>query len=128
MGTPAGLGLMPDGLRLLLDEHYPANVAERLVARGVDAAAVQNSDLAGADDATVLRAAVADRRVVVTEDVNTFAEAIRHVPGHCGVVFVHPKRWPRNAAGMRRIEDALVALAEQPAHGLGKHPVVHWLT
>jgi len=114
-------------MRLLLDEHYPARLAIRLVDRGVDAAAVQNSDLAGVDDATVLRSAVADRRVVITEDVNTFSEAISQVPDHCGVVFVHPRRWPRTGPGLTRIEDALVILVEQPIPGLGEYPVVHWL-
>ena len=118
---------MPLTLRLLLDEHYPARLADELTALGVDATAVQHSPLQGADDATVLAAAAADRRIVVTEDVNTFAVAIAQVPQHCGVVFVHPRRWPRNRAGLTRIQAALVALASDPPAGLGEHPLEHWL-
>jgi hypothetical protein len=58
-------------IRFLLDEHYPGWLAEDLEADGVDAVALtaHRSGLRGVDDQRVLEAAVAERRVVVTEDV-----------------------------------------------------------
>ena len=64
-------------IRFLLDEHYPGWLADDLAADGVDAVALtaRRPALRGADDARVLQAAVAEGRVVVTEDVSTFSTA-----------------------------------------------------
>ena len=119
--------MTPEPLRLLLDEHYPFLLAESLCEAGVDTVAVQRTELLGHDDATVLSAAVADRRVVVTEDITTFAIAVERVPAHLGVIFVHPRRYPRTKSGLARLHEALVELSESPPSGLGRHPVVYWI-
>ena len=64
-------------IRFLLDEHYPGWLAEGLAADGVEAVALtaHRPGLRGADDQRVLEAAVAEGRVVVTEDVSTFSAA-----------------------------------------------------
>ena len=64
----------PAKIRFLLDEHYPGWLAEALETDGIDAIALTAhwQQLRGVDDEQVLRAAVADGRVVVTEDVSTF--------------------------------------------------------
>lgn len=117
-----------ESVRLLLDEHYPAWLAADLEGEGVDARAVTGSPaLRSADDVTVLRAAVADGRVVVTEDITTFAAAVAQVPDHLGVVYCHPVRWPRTRAGLHRVRKALVALVSDPPEGLGQQPIVWWL-
>ena len=87
------------GLRLLLDEHYPGWLARDLTAAGVDTVALtaDRPGLRGADDVAVLRHTAKDRRVVVTEDVRTFAIAIQVVADHVGVVFCHHTRYPRTA-------------------------------
>ena len=117
------------GLRLLLDEHYPGWLARDLSAAGVDTVALtaDRPGLRGADDVAVLRHAAKDRRVVVTEDVRTFAMAIQVVDDHVGVVFCHHTRYPRTRPGLTRLRRALVALAADPPDGLGRLPVEWWL-
>jgi predicted nuclease of predicted toxin-antitoxin system len=117
-------------IRLLLDEHYPGWLADLLVADGIDAVALtsQRPDLRGVDDRVVLEAAVAERRVVVTEDVATFAVAIALVGSHLGVVYCHHARFPRTKPGLERLRRALVELAKNPPEGLGQHPIEWWVS
>jgi predicted nuclease of predicted toxin-antitoxin system len=116
-------------LRFLLDEHYPAWLADELTADGVDTVALnaQRPELRGVDDRRVLEAAVSEGRIVVTEDVNTFSAAIALVPHHIGVVYCHHARFPRTRPGLNQLRKAIVALAANPPPGLGEHPVVWWL-
>lgn len=120
---------MPDvTIRLLLDEHYPGWLADDLIAAGVDAQAVtMRGDLRGADDTTVLRVAASEGRMVVTEDVTTFAIAITAVPAHRGVIFCHHARFPRTRPGLARLRQSLVALTQAPPPGLGEPDLVWWL-
>jgi hypothetical protein len=122
---------MPDAgqLRFLLDEHYPGWLAEDLAADGVDAVALtaHRPHLRGVDDKRVLEAAVAERRVVVTEDVTTFSAANALVHDHLGIMYCHHARFPRTRPGLERFRKALVVLAADPPAGLGEHPVVWWL-
>ena len=115
-------------IRFLLDEHYPARLARALTDRGVDARAVVASDsLRGRDDTSVLRAAAAENRTVVTEDVTTFSLAIVATPMHSGVLFCHHERFPRSAVGVLRLEEALVVFAADPPSGIEGTPFVWWL-
>jgi len=120
---------MTTPLRLLLDEHYPAWAADDLCRRGLDTTSVQRDYpwLPGASDAAVRSTAVAEGRVVVTEDVSTFPAAVLAVPGHCGIVYCRWNVFPRTRSGTGRLVDALVALAQRPPHGLGTDPVEWWL-
>jgi hypothetical protein len=113
----------------LLDEHYPGWLADDLAAAGVDTIALtaHRPELRGADDRRVLEAAVAERRIVVTEDVSTFGAAIALVPQHCGIVYCHHARFPRTRPGLSKLPKCLEALAADPPAGLGEHPVVWWL-
>ncbi len=113
----------------LLDEHYPAWLADGLIADGIDAVAVNSHslELQGVDDRCVLEAAASAKMVVVTEDVTTFSAAIALVPGHVGVVYCHHARFPRTRAGLNKLRKALVVLTNDPPEGLGEHPVVWWL-
>lgn len=116
-------------MRLLLDEHYPAWLADDPTADGIDAVALNahRPELRGADDRRVLEAAVAEGRIVVTEDVNTFSAAIALIPQHVGVVYCHYARFPRTRPGLNKLRKALIALAAQPPDGLGEHALVWWL-
>jgi hypothetical protein len=116
-------------VRLLLDEHCPAWLAEKLTADGLDTVAVNahRPDLRGMSDTVVLQAATAEGRVVVTEDVTTFRRAAGQVPNHVGVVFVHHTRYPRTRPGLNRLHVALLRLAAEPPDGLGELPVEWWL-
>lgn len=116
-------------IQFLLDEHYPGWLAEDLRLDGLDAVAL-NADrpqLRGVDDRRVLETAVAEGRVVVTEDVSTFSVAISQVPHHLGVVYCHHARFPRTRPGLAVLRKALAALASDPPAGLGTHPVTWWL-
>jgi predicted nuclease of predicted toxin-antitoxin system len=119
----------PGRIALLLDEHYPGWLAEKLRGAGVDAVAltVDRPELRGADDRAVLETAVREARVVVTEDVTTFAAAAALVPHHIGIVYCHHARFPRTRPGLARMSDALSALVADPPAGLGSHPIVWWL-
>lgn len=119
----------PAAIQFLLDEHYPGWLAEDLAADGVDAVALtaHRPGLRGASDQRVLQAAVAERRVVVTEDVATFGLAATLVPDHLGIVYCHHARFPRTRPGLDRLRKALVVLAADPPPGLGEHPVTWWL-
>lgn len=116
-------------IRFLLDELYPGWLADELSATGLDAVALvtHRPELRGMDDGRVLAAAVADGRVVVTEDVSTFSAAIAMVPNHIGVVYCHHGRFPRTRPGLAILGKALVALAADPPEGLGEQPTVWWL-
>jgi hypothetical protein len=116
-------------LRFLLDEHYPGWLADDLGRNGLDAVALaaHRPELRGADDLRALQAAVAERRVVVTEDVSTFGAAAALVPDHVGIVYCHYARFPRTGPALEGLRKALCALAADPPAGLGAHPVVWWL-
>lgn len=116
-------------IRYLLDEHYPAWLADALTAGGIDTVALtgQRPGLRGLDDRSVLDAAVAEGRVVVTEDVTTFRAAIALTAPHVGVVFCHHARFPRTRPGLDRLRRALTELAAHPPDGLWEHPVEWWL-
>lgn len=119
----------PQPLRFLLDEHYPGWLADELADEGVDAVALvaHRPELRSLDDGRVLAAAVAEGRVVVTEDVTTFAAAIEMVPNHVGVVYCHHARFPRTRPGLAKLRKALCALAADPPAGLGSSPTIWWL-
>jgi predicted nuclease of predicted toxin-antitoxin system len=125
----------PEGEKLgrpvsfLLDEHYPPILARSLAAQGVDAVAIigDRPHLTGASDARVLAAAAREGRVVVTEDVSTFALAVQEVPAHVGVVYCRSRVFQRTGKGLARIERALRLLAKDPPPGLGSAPLSWWL-
>lgn len=120
---------MPDArLRVLLDEHYPGWLADELCEVGVDAQAViVREDLRGASDTAVLQTATSEGRIVVTEDVNTFAIAIEAVPDHSGVIFCHHARFPRTRPGLARLRKSLTMFAEERPAGRESPGFVWWL-
>jgi hypothetical protein len=127
VNSPAGPG--GRSIRFLLDEHYPPALACALRQRGVDTVSIigDRAELIGAPDAEVLRLASAEGRVVVTEDVSTFPQAARWVPGHVGTVYCLSRTWPRTPSGIAKLERALDRLAADPPAGLGELPLVWWL-
>ena len=111
-------------MKLLLDEMYPATVAEQLRTRGHDVVSVHDPDfrrLEGTPDEDVFAAAAAEGRVLVTENVADFrrleAEALARGESTPGLVFTTNQQFPRGHPGtIGRLIRALAALlAEQPA-------------
>lgn len=115
--------------RFLLDEHYPARLARALVSDGTDVVALtaDRPELSGQDDTSVLRAAANDGRIVVTEDVRTFAAAAAQAADHVGIVCCHHSRFTRTPSGLNRLRLAIKELADSPPDGLGRLPIVWWL-
>lgn len=88
-------------MRLLLDEHYDRDIAERLRVRGHNVVAIdEREELRGLSDRQVLARAVAERRTLVTENVGDFAREHRRWLnaglGHFGIVLVVDRRFPRS--------------------------------
>jgi Domain of unknown function (DUF5615) len=119
-------------LRLLLDEMYPASVAEGLRGRGHDAVAVvERPELRNVPDPELFTAAQAERRAVVTENLADFVAIANDCDGlgmpHHGIVFVHPRRYPR--ARQSTIGAMVTALAELAERTTDEQPTSlrHWL-
>jgi hypothetical protein len=116
-------------IRFLLDEHYPGWLAEDLAADGVEAVALtaRRPGLRGVSDQRVLEAAVAERRVVVTEDVSTFGAAAASSPiiSESCTATTRGSRGPGRAwSGSARHSSCWPQI---PPARLGEHPVVWWL-
>lgn len=77
---------------------------------------------------TVLRAAMSEIRIVVTEDVATFAIAMSAVPEHSGVIFCHQARFPRTRPGLARLKTSLLRFTDDPPAGVGAPAFVWWLS
>ncbi|OLF07166.1 hypothetical protein BLA60_28560 [Actinophytocola xinjiangensis] len=92
---------------LLLDEMFPHTLADTLRDKGHDVTAVLAMvELVGRDDATVLDAARAAGRCLVTENVRDFALLARYTR-HAGILFVAARRWPKTRAALPRLANAL---------------------
>jgi predicted nuclease of predicted toxin-antitoxin system len=101
-------------VRLLLDEHFSAEIARRLRDRGHDVvAATERPGLAGLADRLHFASAPAERRAIVTRDVGDFrpllTEAMRHGVETYGLVCV-PRRYRSTRATIGRIVSALKEL------------------
>jgi hypothetical protein len=82
---------MPDPVsRLLADEHLPDPVTFRLRRLGHDVARMrdlcEDKSGDGDDDETVLKLAISQNRVVVTENCKDFLALHRRFPKHAGII------------------------------------------
>jgi hypothetical protein len=107
-------------VKLLLDEMHAPAVAAQLRARGHDVVAVkEHPDMIGLPDRELLVAATAEVRALVTENIKDFAALHKTATAvgerHAGLVFTHPRRFPRHA---RR---HVVVLTDALAHFLDEH-------
>jgi hypothetical protein len=104
-------------VKVLVDEMYPATVAEALRSSGIDATTVADLRLAGASDPDVFGAAVAGGYTVLTENVGDFARiAAEHSTAgghHHGLLVALCSRFARRAAGMQPLVDAIRAITDQ---------------
>jgi hypothetical protein len=121
-------------VRVLLDEMHAPAVAVELRARGYDAVAVkERSEMIGVADHDLLVAATEDRRAVVTENIKDFAllhqRLIAAGEHHGGLVFTHPRRFPRGARNhVRVLSDALAMFIDEQTSTLGDvQSFVWWL-
>lgn len=84
----------------LLDEQISPRVAEQLAKTGIDVRAVCGSELAGRDDASIFRAAVAEGRIMVTYNIADFsvvyADLLKEGLKVPGLVFVDENSIPNS--------------------------------
>lgn len=103
-------------MKLLLDEHYSAEIARLLQARGHDAAAVAQTDVAGSDDEPLLVHAAGERRALLTNNVGDFVPIAERWwaqgRGHYGLLFTSDAGMPRARATIGLYVDVLTTLME----------------
>ena len=84
-------------MRFKLDENLPLDLADDLLNLGHEADTVHNEGLAGAEDLTIIQAARASRRILMTLDKG-IANLLRYpVHEHSGVVLFRPDATGRRA-------------------------------
>lgn len=116
-------------MRLLLDEMLSAEVAVQLRLRGHDASAVaERAELRGLPDVDLFDGAQAEGWATVTynrEDFLALDRWYRHAGrDHHGIVIVHPRRFPQQAASIGPLFTSLEGLlAGEPSYP----SFVHWL-
>lgn len=106
-------------LRLLVDEDTQAHtLVRRLREAGHDVRTVAEEGLNAAPDPTVLAAATADRRTLLTRNAGDFERLHRHNPVHFGILAVYadadPAKnmaYPAIAAAIGKLEYAGLDLA-----------------
>ncbi len=104
-------------MRLLLDEMYPAALADLLRGAGMDAVTVTDLRLTGAPDLEIFTAARAARRAVLTENVADFTQlAADHATSggyYAGLLIALSSRFTRRPAGLQPLAVAIQAVAEE---------------
>jgi hypothetical protein len=102
-------------LKLLLDEMYPAALAEQLRAANIDAATVIEFGLAGRSDLDLFAAAVEQGYTLLTENVADLARiAADHLTAgrhHPGVLVALSSRFSRRPTGIGPLVTAIRAVA-----------------
>jgi predicted nuclease of predicted toxin-antitoxin system len=97
---------MPRTVRFHLDEHVARAIADGLRRRGIDVTSTADANLLGADDGEQVAFAVAQNRVIFTEDEDFLVWAAAGNP-HTGVVYCH-----QNTRSIRQIVRALELIWE----------------
>jgi hypothetical protein len=104
-------------VKILVDEMYPAAVAQALRAAGVEAATVADLKLAGASDPEVFGAAIAGGYCVLTENVGDFTRlAAEHSTAgghHHGLLIALSTRFSRRPSGLQPLIAAIKPVAHE---------------
>jgi hypothetical protein len=105
-------------VKLLLDEMYPATLAEALRSASIDALTVTERALAGRSDLDVFAAAIADGYVLLTENVADLAcitaDHLTAGHHHPGVLIALSSRFSRRPVGRGALVAAGRAIADEP--------------
>jgi hypothetical protein len=99
--------------RLLLDEHVPAAIAERLRDQGFDVqAVVEDPDLTGLDDPALYRVVQESGQRLVTENVKDFrplmARSLADGKTPAPLLLTTARRHPRHRSAWSSLVEALV--------------------
>ena len=109
-------------MKLLLDEMYPATIAEQLRVSGHDVASIHDPEhrrLEGAPDEEIWATAVAEDRALVSENVGDFrrieTDALARAGPAARLIFTTDRQFPRGDPGtLGRLVVALDALLATP--------------
>lgn len=82
--------MKPLDLPLLTDENIHPGVVDGLRSRGKDVRTVEDEQLRGSDDLTILRRAHSSGRVVVTHDSDFGRLAVQAGEPYTGIIFLRP--------------------------------------
>jgi len=104
-------------VKVLVDEMYPAAVAEALQGAGIEATTVSDLRLAGATDPEVFDAAVAGGYCVLTENVGDFARIAAEYSTagghHHGLLVALSSRFSRRPAALQSLIAAITAIGHE---------------
>jgi hypothetical protein len=118
-------------VRLLLDEHYADEIAERLRERGHDAVTVSERGLKGSEDEALLVLCAAERRALLTNIVRDFVPLARAWGAagreHAGVLLTADASLPRHRGGIGRLVETLAALMDAHPGEAELADQVRWL-
>lgn len=120
-------------MKLLLDEMYPARLAQMLRERGADAEAVdERSPLRGLADGELLVVAAREGRALVSENVADFMRLYGEWGAdaslrHTGIVIALSSRFSRTPAGYEVLVDSLVELCARRPEDEALADAVHFL-
>jgi predicted nuclease of predicted toxin-antitoxin system len=99
-------------MRFKLDENLGPSIQACLNRRGLDARSVMEEGLGGAEDQTVLRAATAEGRILITMDQD-FGNVLLHSPDKTSGVAVLDPRGRASRSLLQSMVEALVTALEQ---------------
>ena len=119
-------------MRLLLDEHYPNEIATQLRATGFDAVTVSERGMKGLDDETLLAFCDAESRALLTNNARDFVPLVRAWVAagreHAGVVLTSDASLPRTKGAIGRYVALLSALMSANAADRALAGQVRWLS
>jgi predicted nuclease of predicted toxin-antitoxin system len=107
-------------MRFLLDESAEVRIATFLANNGHDVKVVQRDFAVGLSDDEILRLALAEDRIVITNDRDFGDLVYRDGAHHRGVVYF---RFPLDSTADQKIASLATLLASRP-HDLGKFVVL----
>ena len=100
-------------LRFLLDQSADARLVPYLRALGHDAVRIGKDHPPGLPDATVLALAVAERRILITDDRDFGELVFRHRQPHTGVIYFRLGEYAEFPLKQARLDHVLSQYADQ---------------
>lgn len=118
-------------MKLALDHHYSAAIAEQLRVAGHDAVAAIEQGWEREDDESLLTICERDQRVLMTNNVADYATIAQRwaVQGrsHAGLIFTSDASLPRTRGTSGKYVELLTALMIDRPEPHGWHDRIHWL-
>ena len=104
-------------MKLLLDEMYPAGLAEALRSEGIDASTASQLGLAGLSDLDLFTAAVAKGDTILSENIADFSRiSPDHISAGCHhsvILFALSSRFTRRPGGSNKLLSAICSVGNE---------------